>query len=65
MDSLSQRELQVLLHLAQGLRPKEIGQRIGGDPRIVSDYACRIAKKLHLRSIQVVKFALESGLGLQ
>lgn len=65
MDSLSKRELQVLMHLAQGLRPKEIGQRIGVDPRIVSSYTCRIAKKLGLRNTtQVVKFALESGLGL-
>ena len=60
---LSERELEVLRHLAAGRSPKEIGARLGVSPKTVSTYRARIVAKLGLESTaELVRFAMDQGL---
>ncbi len=61
---LSKREYQVFLLLAEGIRPKDIAEQSGLDPRTVSSYIRRIREKLDVKGLgQIIKLAMEHGAG--
>ena len=51
---LSQRELQVFAFIGEGLRPKEIAQRISLSVKTVESYLVRIREKLGLRDARAL-----------
>jgi two-component system response regulator NreC len=63
LEVLSERELQVLELLAQGLTNPQIGARLGISPKTVARHRERIMGKLNLHSsTELVKFAIRTGL---
>lgn len=63
LDVLSERELQVLEAVAEGLTNQAIGERLGISPKTVARHRERIMHKLNLHSCrELVKFAIRSGL---
>jgi two-component system response regulator NreC len=63
LDVLSERELQVLELLSQGLTNPQIGSRLGISPKTVARHRERIMHKLDLHSsTELVKFAIRTGL---
>ncbi len=63
LEVLSERELQVLELLAQGLTNPLIGARLGISPKTVARHRERIMGKLNLHSsTELVKFAIRTGL---
>ena len=50
LDGLSEREREVLTHLAQGLTDREIAERLGISPRTVETHVGRILHKLGVRN---------------
>lgn len=62
-ERLSEREFQVLVLLAQGVAPGEIGARLSLSPKTVSTYRARLLEKLGVTSnADLVRYALEQGL---
>ncbi len=60
---LSERELQVLKHLADGLRTKEIADRIGVGVKTVETYRARLMEKLQLSSVaELTRYAIREGI---
>jgi len=63
LEVLSERELQVLELLAQGLTNPQIGTRLGISHKTVARHRERIMGKLNLHSsTELVKFAIRTGL---
>lgn len=63
LDTLSQREFEVLTMLSGGLTLKQMGKRMGISEKTVSTYRTRLMEKLNLESnTDLVRFALEAGL---
>ncbi len=63
LEVLSERELQVLELLAQGLTNPQIGTRLGISHKTVARHRERIMSKLNLHSsTELVKFAIRTGL---
>lgn len=63
LDVLSQRELEVLELVAEGLTTPEIGKRLDLSPKTVSRHRERIMNKLNMHSAtELVKFAIRTGL---
>jgi two-component system response regulator NreC len=63
LEVLSERELQVLELVAEGLSNQEIGERLGISPKTVSRHRERIMSKLKIHSCaELVRFAVRSGL---
>jgi len=63
LEVLSERELQVLEMIAQGLTNPQIGQQLGISHKTVARHRERIMKKLDLHSgTELVKFAIRTGL---
>ena len=63
LEVLSERELQVLELLAQGLTNPQIGARLGISHKTVARHRERIMNKLNLHSsTELVKFAIRTGL---
>jgi len=63
LDVLSQRELQVLEGVAQGLSNPQMGAQFGISPKTVARHRERIMNKLSLHSsTELVKFAIRAGL---
>ena len=61
-DVLSTREMEVMLLLAQGKRPKEIGEAVCLSPKTVATYKYRILEKLELEnSVQLAHLAISHG----
>ena len=61
--ALSDRELQVLVSLAEGHTNKEIGEQLDLSVKTIETYRSRIASKLQLRSrAEIVRYALDMGL---
>jgi DNA-binding NarL/FixJ family response regulator len=63
LDVLSDREIQVLALVAEGLTNPEIGQGLGISPKTVARHRERIMDKLDVHSTtELVKFAIRTGL---
>lgn len=60
---LSDREYQVLMHVARGKLVKEIAAQLNLSPKTVSTYKARILEKLELdTTADLVRYAIEHGL---
>jgi DNA-binding NarL/FixJ family response regulator len=60
---LSDREIQVLLLLASGKSPSEVGAELALSDKTVSTYRARVLQKLKLRTnADLVRYAIEHGL---
>lgn len=63
IDNLSQREVQVLKMISNGVTNKEIGEKLFISPKTVEAHRNNILKKLHLKSTaDLVKFAIAKNL---
>lgn len=63
IDSLSQREVQVLMMIAQGKRNNAISETLNLSPKTVSTYRKRLHEKLEVESdIEMMHFAIKNGL---
>lgn len=63
LDLLSDRELEVLELVAEGLNNLQIGERLGISPKTVARHRERVMRKLNLHSsTELVKFAIRKGL---
>ena len=63
LDRLSQREREVLGHVARGLHAKEIARSLGISPRTVEVHKARLMAKLEVRNVaELVRLAVQSGL---
>lgn len=61
--NLSNREHQVMVFLAEGNTPKDIGAKLDISPKTVSTYRARILEKLGLESTaDIIRYALERDL---
>ena len=62
-ESLSEREFQVMLLLANGKSVSEIADRLALSPKTVSTYRARFMEKLGVKSIaELVRYVMEQGL---
>ena len=62
-ESLSNREYQVMLLIAEGKAPKEIGDELSLSVKTVGTYRTRILEKLHLRNnAELMRYVLERDL---
>jgi len=63
IHALSPREHQVFSLLVEGTRAKEIGARLGLNPKTIDTYRANLMRKLDIHSVAgLVKFALKSDL---
>lgn len=63
-ERLSDREYEILLHLAKGVRLNDIAEILHLSPKTVSTYKTRIMQKLGLTSAaDLVRYAIEQDLG--
>ncbi|MEL6557627.1 MAG: response regulator transcription factor [Bacteroidota bacterium] len=63
IDNLSQREVQVLKMISNGVSNKEIGEQLFISPKTVEAHRNNILKKLHLKSTaDLVKFAIAKNI---
>ncbi|MDD3581531.1 MAG: response regulator transcription factor [Desulfobacca sp.] len=63
LDSLSNREIQVLRHLASGRTVREIAEAYNISPKTVDTYRYRLLKKLNLRNnAELSRFAIQNRL---
>jgi len=64
-DTLSARELQVFSLLVEGTRAKEIGARLGLNPKTIDTYRVNLMRKLDISSVAgLVKFAMQRDLAI-
>lgn len=62
IDDLSSREMEVMMLLAQGKRPKDIAESLILSPKTVATYKYRILEKLNLENtIELAHFAIRHG----
>ncbi len=63
MGTLSPRELEVFTHLVNGLRAKDIAERLDISPKTVDTYRASLMRKLNVHDlVGLVKFAIERNL---
>lgn len=63
IDTLTEREREVLVHLAQGGTNKAVARRLGISPRTVETHRARVMAKLRARSLsEVVRTAMTAGI---
>lgn len=63
LNPLTQREVQILQHVAEGLANKEIARKLSISERTVKNHLSNIMEKLHVNSrTQAAVYALRSGL---
>ncbi|MCU7835494.1 MAG: UvrY/SirA/GacA family response regulator transcription factor [gamma proteobacterium symbiont of Taylorina sp.] len=61
-DSLSQREMQVLLMLMQGLKGQDISEQLNLSPKTVSTYRYRLLDKLKVKTdVELTRLAMQYG----
>lgn len=64
LPQMSRREHQVFILIAQGLRVKDVAERLGLSANTVSTYLSRLMKKLKVKTkSELIQYALRSGLG--
>jgi DNA-binding NarL/FixJ family response regulator len=62
-ELLSERELQVLSHLAAGRSTSEIAEHLAISPKTVSTYRARMLEKLSLENTaQLIQYALQHNI---
>jgi len=62
-DNLSSREMEVMILLAQGKKPRDIADLLVLSPKTVATYKYRILEKLKLENtIELARFALRHGI---
>ena len=62
-NKLSQRELEVFIDIAKGIKPLEIATKYNLKPKTIGTYRKRIFEKLHISSnAELIKYALSSHL---
>lgn len=60
---LTAREREILRLLAEGLRTREVADRLGIKPKTVETHRASLVRKLHLRGLaDLVRYAVRSGL---
>jgi len=63
LAALSSREYQVFSLLVEGTRPKEIGARLGLNPKTIDTYRVNLMRKLDIHDVAgLVKFAIQRDL---
>lgn len=63
LESLSQREFEVLILLGNGLAVKEIALQLGISEKSVTTYRARVMEKLQMANkTDLIRYAIESGL---
>jgi two-component system response regulator NreC len=63
LDGLTDREQEVLAHLADGASNAEIGETLSISPKTVARHRENIMRKLNLHSrIELVKYAIRKGI---
>jgi two-component system, NarL family, invasion response regulator UvrY len=63
IDSLSERELQVMLMIVRGLRPAEISDKLCLSPKTVNSYRYRLFEKLKVKNdVELTLLAIRRGL---
>lgn len=63
LDGLTDRELEVLAHLADGASNAEIGETLSISPKTVARHRENIMRKLNLHSrVELVKYAIRKGI---
>jgi len=63
LDSLTQRELEVLRLIGKGLSRGEIGEELARSPKTIDGHQERIMKKLHVETrAELMRFAIREGL---
>lgn len=63
LESLTPRETEVLLHVAEGLTNREIGETLEISPRTVETHRERVMDKLRIRTVAgLTRFVVENGL---
>lgn len=63
LDSVTERELEVLRHVARGRSSTEIGYELGISPRTVESHRANLLRKLGLRGqAELIRFAFQRGL---
>ena len=66
LDSLTNRETEVLLHVAEGMTNREIGEKLEISPRTVETHRERVMDKLRIRTVAgLTRFVVENGLDQQ
>lgn len=61
-ETLSEREREVLIHIAKGFSNREIAAELALSVKTVETYKARMAEKLGLRTrVEIVKFAAQQG----
>jgi DNA-binding NarL/FixJ family response regulator len=61
-EALSEREREVLIHIAKGFSNREIAAQLALSVKTVETYKARMAEKLGLRTrVEIVKFAARQG----
>ena len=61
-EALSEREREVLVHIAKGYSNKEIAARLGLSVKTVETYKARVGEKLGLRTrVDIVRYAAAQG----
>jgi DNA-binding NarL/FixJ family response regulator len=64
VESLTVREVEVLLRIANGRTNREIGEELGISPRTVETHRERVMTKLRIRTVAgLTRFVVEQGLG--
>lgn len=62
-DELSSREMEVMMLLSQGKKPKEIGEKLILSPKTVATYKYRILEKLQIANvIELAHMAIRHGI---
>lgn len=63
LDSLTNRETEVLLHVAEGMTNREIGEKLEISPRTVETHRERVMDKLRIRTVAgLTRFVVENEL---
>lgn len=63
LDSLTNRETEVLLHVAEGMTNREIGEKLEISPRTVETHRERLMDKLRIRTVAgLTRFVVENEL---
>lgn len=66
LDSLTNRETEVLLHVAEGMTNREIGEKLEISPRTVETHRERVMDKLRIRTVAgLTRFVVENELDQQ